>query len=226
MIRQILAENLKSFRKGLGLNQRQFAKPLGISGGYISKVEKGLSFLSESVLSLMEINYRINRNWLLYNEGDPYLKESALEDDTLFLDPKDNPVASHMQDLGVHCEVISKEKATARREAAIKAVDTFYEDVGYLREIYDYGDPGVINAIHCNLQSFAKTIHNDHGMKQRDKKIIEHGSLIDNRNTIETLIKKVDDIATGQKQIAKETKMMAQKLNDHLESPHKKGEAA
>jgi len=201
-----------------------FAERLDIASGTMHAWDDEHFPKGDILLKIHKV-FHVNIHWLLTDEGEPYLTE-VLRDEALLVSPKGTPMGTHAQDFGVPCEAISADQAAARREAASKAANTFFEDVGYLREIYDYGDPGVINAIHSNLQTFAKTIHNDHGVKQRDQKIIELESSIDNKNTIETLIRKIDDIATGQKQIAEETKTVAQKLNEHLEAPHKRGQAA
>lgn len=66
----IFKNNLRSFRKKLELTQNEFAKPLNIKGSSISAMERGKSNPSNAVLELIEIKYRINRNWLLTGEGE------------------------------------------------------------------------------------------------------------------------------------------------------------
>lgn len=118
MDRQKISENLKLFRKKLGLNQRQFAESLGITGGYISAIEKGKGNLSESVLCLIEINYRLNRNWLLNGEGEPFVEE-WLEDKTFLFADKGGPIKEHSQGMRMHLEAISGAQAeeNKRKEA-------------------------------------------------------------------------------------------------------------
>jgi len=96
MNRKILQNNLKVLRKQLGFNQDDFAKPLGITGSYISDIERGKSNISESILCLIEINYRVNRNWLLNNEGEPFVKEWLEDKNFLFAD-KGGPIKEHIQ---------------------------------------------------------------------------------------------------------------------------------
>lgn len=56
------------------MNQDQFAKPLGIKGKTISALETGKQKNpSEAVLKLIEIEYLINRKWLLTGKGDKHL---------------------------------------------------------------------------------------------------------------------------------------------------------
>jgi transcriptional regulator with XRE-family HTH domain len=71
------AKNLRSERKELGINQEQFAKPLDITGSYLSDIERGKAVPKNSVLQLIEIHYRINRNWLLTGEGSKYIQEAT-----------------------------------------------------------------------------------------------------------------------------------------------------
>lgn len=64
-------DRLRIVRKKLGYNQDEFAKYLGIKRGGYSDLERGrLDKISESALLLMEINFGINRDWLLHGEGE------------------------------------------------------------------------------------------------------------------------------------------------------------
>jgi len=70
----IFGKNLLTIRKELKLTQDNFAKPLGIKGSFISDIERGKAKPSESVIQLLEIKYRLNREWLFSGQGDPYIK--------------------------------------------------------------------------------------------------------------------------------------------------------
>ena len=46
-------------------------------------------------------------------------------------------------------------------------------DIQALREIYESGDAGVIDAIHSNLMTFVRTVRTDKKLKESDKKATE-----------------------------------------------------
>jgi phage repressor protein C with HTH and peptisase S24 domain len=65
-----LSERLKLLRKTLGLNQEDFATSIGLKQGSYSDLERGRNKnLSESVLKLIQLNYKVNPSWLLTGEG-------------------------------------------------------------------------------------------------------------------------------------------------------------
>ena len=68
-MKNIFGKNLRVMRKGLGLTQDEFAKPLGITGSFISDIERGKANPSESVTQLLEIKYRISRKLLSTSDG-------------------------------------------------------------------------------------------------------------------------------------------------------------
>jgi transcriptional regulator with XRE-family HTH domain len=67
IVHKFSGDALKSARKGLGLSQEEFAKPLGLTGGYISKLEKNERLPKEIVVQGIISIHRIRRDWL---EGD------------------------------------------------------------------------------------------------------------------------------------------------------------
>ena len=78
----IFSKNLRAVRESLNFSQDEFAKPLGISGKNISKLERGNSSPSNPVLILIEIKYRISREWLLAGKGQKYLDQKENEKDS------------------------------------------------------------------------------------------------------------------------------------------------
>lgn len=72
-LKSILGPSLRSIRKELGLTQADFAKSLGITGAYVSDLERGLAVPSEPVVRQMETIYKINRNFLFSGKGRPFM---------------------------------------------------------------------------------------------------------------------------------------------------------
>lgn len=141
----MLDKNLKIFRKSLKLTQDEFAKPLGLTGSYISDVERGKSDLSEPVLILIEVIFRINRIWLKTGKGDRYLKEASF-----IKDPKegyrlhgDPPVFSWE----TFCEVP-------------EGLD-FPKTIDLLADIFRSKDEEAINAVKSNISQIARGIELD-----------------------------------------------------------------
>lgn len=151
-----ISKNLREFRKLLNLKQDEFAKPLGITGGYISAIEKGKSNLSESVLCLIEINYRLNRKWLLKDEGEPFVQEWL--DDKLNLFEKDGgPILDNFK---MNLEVITREEAERRKAAA----DPWQEILDMARQVLESGTDHS-GSLASNIKLSFNTI--------QDKKLLE-----------------------------------------------------
>lgn len=75
-LKKILGGNLCIIRKELGLTQTDFAEPLGITGAYVSDLERGLAIPSEPVMRQMESVFGISRDFLLRGEGGLFLSAS------------------------------------------------------------------------------------------------------------------------------------------------------
>ncbi|NDY42894.1 helix-turn-helix transcriptional regulator [Dissulfurirhabdus thermomarina] len=88
-----LGGRLRRIRKTLGLTQRKFAEPIGISGSYISDIEKGKARPSSAVLQLLEIRYRINRGYLVSGDG-PMFHEAPPAGDGEPAGVREGPAAS------------------------------------------------------------------------------------------------------------------------------------
>ncbi len=57
--------------------QEEFAEPLGLTGGYISKLEKEERLPSEQLMLNLENVYRLSRNWLEKHEGAMFINDAA-----------------------------------------------------------------------------------------------------------------------------------------------------
>lgn len=75
-----MINRLKQLRKGLKINQTNFAKHLGITQTAYSMIENGNNPLSDRHIKVICSTFGINENWLRTGEGDmffssPYEKE-------------------------------------------------------------------------------------------------------------------------------------------------------
>jgi transcriptional regulator with XRE-family HTH domain len=68
--------NLRKIRKGLGLNQKDFANKLGISQPHLGNIEAGSRNVTYDVISALVEIYKISPNWLLLGIGDMHLPET------------------------------------------------------------------------------------------------------------------------------------------------------
>ena len=66
-------ERLKKIRKELNLSQEEFGKRLGITGGGISKLEKGERNITEQMQKSICREFKVNVLWLTDGEGEPFL---------------------------------------------------------------------------------------------------------------------------------------------------------
>lgn len=72
MSRENFGKNLRAVRKALKLTQVEFAKPLGITGVYVSDLERGGSYPSEPVLRQIEEKYLVSRKFLDTGSGEMF----------------------------------------------------------------------------------------------------------------------------------------------------------
>ncbi len=75
------SENLKSGRKTLEITQDVFAESLGVTGGYISDLEKRKRMPSETLVLLICLKFGLSRNWLVHNDGEMFLQEANQEEE-------------------------------------------------------------------------------------------------------------------------------------------------
>ena len=66
-------ERLKKIRKELNLSQEEFGKRLGITGGGISKLEKGERNITEQMQKSICREFKVNVLWLTDGEGEMFL---------------------------------------------------------------------------------------------------------------------------------------------------------
>ena len=62
-------ERLKEILRELRMNQKEFAKSLGISQGTVSKYINGALLIDKKFALLIETVHKINSEWLLTGEG-------------------------------------------------------------------------------------------------------------------------------------------------------------
>ena len=75
-----MRESIRALRKALGLNQKEFARRLGMKSTTLSMIEVGDSTLTEKNIKLICMTYNVNENWLRTGKGEmfaasPYEKE-------------------------------------------------------------------------------------------------------------------------------------------------------
>lgn len=149
MNQDILSKNLKHLRKLLNLTQEEFANNLSITGSYISDVERGKSVISNSILCLMEINYRINRDWLLKGEGEPFVKEWLDNKLNLFAE-QGGPILDNFK---MELEVVNPSNPSAKPGFhKAPAADPWQGTIKKAREILESGlsdSKALANYIEC-----------------------------------------------------------------------------
>lgn len=67
-----VGKRIRTIRKKYGLNQKDFAKPLGISYGHISNIEKDRDFPSKSLIKLISSEYEIEEAWIANGSTDSF----------------------------------------------------------------------------------------------------------------------------------------------------------
>lgn len=71
-----MAERFKTFRKKyISTNGYDAAKELGLSQTTISRFERGLYRINADLIKLLAEKYKLNRDWLIDNKGEPLITD-------------------------------------------------------------------------------------------------------------------------------------------------------
>lgn len=72
-----LSERMRFIRKSLNLSQEDFSERLGLQQGSYSGIERGrVKTISQSVLKLLELNHKINSEWILNETGEMFINSA------------------------------------------------------------------------------------------------------------------------------------------------------
>ena len=74
---ETVKERLLQFLKAEHITKAEFTRRMGVSDAYIHTMRKSLS--ASRVMKLTELFPQLNRDWLLFGEGEMYRKEAASE---------------------------------------------------------------------------------------------------------------------------------------------------
>lgn len=66
-----IGKRIKEIRKSFNLTQKDFAKPLGISYGHVSNLEKDKDAPSKALIKLISSEYEIEEDWIINGSDDP-----------------------------------------------------------------------------------------------------------------------------------------------------------
>jgi len=67
-----VAERIKTVRSALNLSQRAFAKGVFVSQSYFCDIEVGNRAISERIIHLISVIYKINKEWLKTGKGEMF----------------------------------------------------------------------------------------------------------------------------------------------------------
>ncbi|MCI1951942.1 MAG: helix-turn-helix transcriptional regulator [Clostridiales bacterium] len=70
-------ERIKELRRALCLTQDEFAKRLGITGGGVSKLEKGTRNITEQMALSICREFNVSHAWLIDGVGDMFLDDDT-----------------------------------------------------------------------------------------------------------------------------------------------------
>lgn len=87
-----LSDKIRLIRTTLKKSQSAFATPLGVSGPYISMLEKDHSTPSETLISLLIAVYHVNRGWWDTGDGEMFSHEPLQPYSTLEMDAATDPI--------------------------------------------------------------------------------------------------------------------------------------
>jgi transcriptional regulator with XRE-family HTH domain len=138
-------ERIKKVREIIGLDQKAFGVSIGVAGrDTISRWERGLGFPSANILANMRQKYRINIDWLLSGDGEPFIegwmqeKQAAKRGKLAVIDPVVQLFNAEVERTGL---ILIPEQRTA----ILKILREFvHRDVRLVREL--------IRSIHAGRQ--------------------------------------------------------------------------
>jgi len=62
-------ERIKEIRQQLSKSQREFAKEIYVSNGYLSEIETGQKEVNNRLVHLISSAFSVNKHWLLTGQG-------------------------------------------------------------------------------------------------------------------------------------------------------------
>ncbi|MCL2184538.1 MAG: helix-turn-helix domain-containing protein [Treponema sp.] len=66
-------ERIKEIRRLLNKSQREFAKAIYVSNGYLSEIETGRKEVNERLIHLLSSTFHVNKQWLLTGKGSTFI---------------------------------------------------------------------------------------------------------------------------------------------------------
>ncbi|MBQ8776202.1 MAG: helix-turn-helix transcriptional regulator [Treponema sp.] len=95
-IRKIFGENVKYYRKKLGLSQEQLAERLEISTNHLSVIETGTKFVTYKLLEKMVCELQVLPATLFYTSSSIESDESKVNKINLIIDDELNSTSSRI----------------------------------------------------------------------------------------------------------------------------------
>ncbi|MGE7091647.1 helix-turn-helix domain-containing protein [Lysinibacillus sp. NPDC048646] len=69
---------IEKLRKELGLNQEKFGARLGVTKAAISRMEKGVTNVTDTMLKLICNEFQINEEWIRDGKGEMFLSQDEI----------------------------------------------------------------------------------------------------------------------------------------------------
>jgi len=69
-------ERVKEIRQQIKKSQREFAKSIYVSYGYLSEIETGQKEANDRLIHLISTTFSVNKHWLLTGEGHMFKSTS------------------------------------------------------------------------------------------------------------------------------------------------------
>lgn len=73
-------KRIQEIRRDAGLTQKAFAKELNIDQSYVSQLEREKANPSHLLIGFICTQFNVNRDWLLYDQGEKYIRATTLAD--------------------------------------------------------------------------------------------------------------------------------------------------
>jgi len=109
-------QRIKQLREKSGLNQRDFANLLSLSGGYIAGVETNKRNVNDRLIKLIMSQFGVNGDWLRSGKGEMFIQEKS-DEKAIRIMSLFNDLPPHLQDVVIGTiELLRKANETERKQ--------------------------------------------------------------------------------------------------------------
>jgi transcriptional regulator with XRE-family HTH domain len=152
-----LKENIKTLRERLALTQAQFAQMIGTRQATVTSWETGKASPGKRFLHQIKDQFGVSLDWLVTDHGVLYINKEGgrgVGEGTPYINKEGEK------------NFLREPQAEYQLSAQPDPIYTFAKSISQLKDIYDYGDQAIIQAIESNLAIFSRTVKKERDIQE------------------------------------------------------------